>query len=289
MVAANRKATEPRVPSGKVQVITSNVLRSPPWLLIVREYLCHKWARMCFVCRNHNPVLSSFTTYHWVCNRVTRWVAHVEQKLLTLPERPSSPSVFNGVGIARLLVFCVWYFVDHCLSFFFWAFYCLSFFDLRLLITALVFSNFSYIPEHRNNNRTPSIPEHRNNNRTPSIPEHRNNNRTPSIPEHRNNNRTPSIPEDRNNNRTPSIPEHRNNNRTPSIPEHRNNNRTPFIPEHRNNNRTPSISEHRNNNNRTPSIPEHRTPSKNNNRTPSIPEYRNNNRTPSKNMSLHFY
>ena len=131
-------------------------------LLTVREYLCHKWTRMCFfLCRNHNPVLSSFTTYYWVFNRVTQWVIHMEQKLLTLPEHPSSPLVFNGVRIARSLVLCVWYFVDHCLSFFFQALYCLSsiygfwlplwylrstasdypfvILDLRLLITPLVY------------------------------------------------------------------------------------------------------------------------------------------------------
>ena len=27
-----------------------------------------KWPRMCSFCRNHNPVLSSFMTYHRVCN-----------------------------------------------------------------------------------------------------------------------------------------------------------------------------------------------------------------------------
>ena len=32
MVADNREATEPRVPLGYVEVITSNVLQSPPWL-----------------------------------------------------------------------------------------------------------------------------------------------------------------------------------------------------------------------------------------------------------------
>jgi hypothetical protein len=37
--------------------------------------------------------------------------------------------------------------VSHCLSFFFWPLYCLSFFDLWLQITALVSSNFfKYIP-----------------------------------------------------------------------------------------------------------------------------------------------
>ena len=33
--------------------------------------------------------------YLWCVTRVTRWVPHVEQKLLTLPEHPSSPLVCN--------------------------------------------------------------------------------------------------------------------------------------------------------------------------------------------------
>jgi hypothetical protein len=37
--------------------------------LTVTEYLCHKWQRICSVCRYHYPVLSSFMTYHRVCNK----------------------------------------------------------------------------------------------------------------------------------------------------------------------------------------------------------------------------
>jgi len=36
--------------------------------LTVREYLCHKWPRICSTCHKHFPVLSSFMTYHRVCN-----------------------------------------------------------------------------------------------------------------------------------------------------------------------------------------------------------------------------
>ena len=196
-------------------------------------YLCHKWPQICSVSRDHNPVLSSLMTYHWVCYKsnktgatsgagttypfgasefveillftclnglrvvnvvklhvftilvpccdvrydfcvtmiiasslllcvlfmlfvfiyviciylcylylltyngvqhdfhirwcscrvtITRRVSLVEKKLLTLPESLSSPSVFSGIR-----------FVDHCLSVFFWALYCLSF-DLRIFI-----------------------------------------------------------------------------------------------------------------------------------------------------------
>ena len=36
--------------------------------LTVTQYLCHKLPRICFICRKHFEVLSSFMTYHWVCN-----------------------------------------------------------------------------------------------------------------------------------------------------------------------------------------------------------------------------
>ena len=38
-------------------------------LLLVTWYLCHKWARMCSFCRNHNPVLSAFMIYIWACTK----------------------------------------------------------------------------------------------------------------------------------------------------------------------------------------------------------------------------
>ena len=33
------------------------------------EYLCHIWQRICSVCCNHNLVLSSFMTYHQICDK----------------------------------------------------------------------------------------------------------------------------------------------------------------------------------------------------------------------------
>jgi len=82
-------------------------------------------------------------TYHRVCNltRLTRRVSLVEQELLKPPEHLSSPPVFSGVRVSRSLALCVC-FVDRCLSFLFWPL-CFLFFDLRILITPLVFSNSS--------------------------------------------------------------------------------------------------------------------------------------------------
>ena len=77
--------------------------------------------------------------------RVRRWVPLVEQELLTLPEYLSSSPDFSGFRVARSLALCVTFcrslFV--LLFFFFWPLCCLSFFDLRILITPLVSSSSS--------------------------------------------------------------------------------------------------------------------------------------------------
>ena len=87
----------------------------------------------------------SFMSYHLFVTRLTRRVSLVEQKMLTLPEHLSSPSVLSGVRVTQPLVLCV-RFVYRCLSicpFFFWPLCCLFFFDIRILITPLVSSNSS--------------------------------------------------------------------------------------------------------------------------------------------------
>jgi len=71
-------------------------------------------------------------------------VSLVEQERLTLRKHLRLLSVFVGFLLLNLSssVNC---FVDCCLSFFFWPLFCLPFFDLRHLITPLVFPDFSYI------------------------------------------------------------------------------------------------------------------------------------------------
>ena len=59
-----KKATEP---SHNFESVT---ISSMTWV-VVTEYLCHKWPRICSVCRNHNSVLSWFMTYHKVCHKST--------------------------------------------------------------------------------------------------------------------------------------------------------------------------------------------------------------------------
>ncbi len=137
MAVANKEATEPRVPISYVEVITSKVVRSSPWLGWPLWNICvtndHEYAPLVANTSgffHHSWPITGFIT------RLTRRVSLVEQELLTLPKHLRSPPVFSGVHVTRSLV--LWLcFVDHCLSFcffFFWPLYCL-FFDLRILIT----------------------------------------------------------------------------------------------------------------------------------------------------------
>jgi len=48
-------------------IITSKVLRSPPWLGLPLRNMFHKWLRIHSTCRKHFPVLSSCMTYYRVC------------------------------------------------------------------------------------------------------------------------------------------------------------------------------------------------------------------------------
>ena len=58
MVTAIKEATEPRVPTELVEVIIWRVANMT-WLTVM-DYLCHKSPPICSVCRNHNPIISSF-------------------------------------------------------------------------------------------------------------------------------------------------------------------------------------------------------------------------------------
>ena len=109
------------------------------------------WCLLQFSCKNnvwiilvHILLMLFVFIYAYWCP--TRFPYHMRlvsyngnMELLTLPEHLRSSLVFSGVQVARFLGF----FVDRCLSFFFCPLCCLSVFDLRLLITPLVSSNFS--------------------------------------------------------------------------------------------------------------------------------------------------
>ena len=66
----------------------------------------------------------------------------IKQKLLALPEYLHSPPMFGEVRVTRYLVLCVILYRS-LLSCFFCPLRCMSFFDLRILLTPLVSSNSS--------------------------------------------------------------------------------------------------------------------------------------------------
>jgi len=83
------------------------------WLTVI-EYLSPKWQQISLVCRNHNPVLSSFMTCIQFVTRVTWLVPCVEQELLTLSKHLSSLRVLVGFMFLDFL-FSVEWFVNLCL------------------------------------------------------------------------------------------------------------------------------------------------------------------------------
>ena len=111
-------------------------------LLTVTEYLCLIWPLICSLCRNHNPMFSSFLTYHWICNKNNMRGATSGTGTADPSEPPRFTSCFSGTRVAQSSDFCVVFcrslFVF--LSFLPWPLSCL-FFDLLPLITLFVSSN----------------------------------------------------------------------------------------------------------------------------------------------------
>ena len=127
--------------------------------LTVTEYLCHKWPRVCSVWPQFGPFLIhdlfSNSSYHRVCNKSS----------ITYGTGTGHPSgapeftpVFSLIRIARSVVFCVMFCLCFFLSFcasvlsvvlqhtasaypfgILWPLCCLSFFNIRLLNTPLVY------------------------------------------------------------------------------------------------------------------------------------------------------
>ena len=60
----------PMVASGQVKVMTTNIFTVATMIWLTgTEYRCYKWPRICSVCGNHNPVLSSFISYDRICKK----------------------------------------------------------------------------------------------------------------------------------------------------------------------------------------------------------------------------
>jgi hypothetical protein len=116
------------------------------WLTVM-EYLCHKWplyVPLVVITSRSSPHSWHITGF---VTRLTRPVSLVEQGLLTLLEHMRSLPAVSGVRVTRSLVLYVC-FVDRCLpfcTFLLWPLCCLFFFDIRIMITPLVSSNFSSV------------------------------------------------------------------------------------------------------------------------------------------------
>jgi hypothetical protein len=108
------------------------------WLTAM-EYLCQKWPWICSTCRKHFPVLSSFMTYHQVCNYINTTGATGVAWTEYPSGAPEFTPVFSGVRVARSLAFCV-RLVDRCLSF------CTFSFGHCIVCSSSIYgSNSSYI------------------------------------------------------------------------------------------------------------------------------------------------
>jgi hypothetical protein len=76
-VATNEEANQPMVPCDLVQVITSkNLDRQNDFITCYGIYV-QQMTRDMSICHNHNPVVSSFMTYHSVSNRNNTMVATI--------------------------------------------------------------------------------------------------------------------------------------------------------------------------------------------------------------------
>ena len=104
--------------SGKVEVVTSNVLQSPSWPgSPVTAHLCYIWPWIYPSCHCLNQVFqSSFMPYHkiWLLTSVIR-VPLVGQELNILPEYPSSSPI--SVVFLFCVVFCIPLFIFFSFSF----------------------------------------------------------------------------------------------------------------------------------------------------------------------------
>ena len=94
-------------------------------------------------CRKHLPVPSSFMTYHRVCDQINTTGATSRAGTIYPSGTPEFTPTFQWAShysILRFMCMCCRSLLVLC-SFVFWSLCCLFFFDIRILITSLVFSN----------------------------------------------------------------------------------------------------------------------------------------------------
>jgi hypothetical protein len=120
----------------RLKLFESFTVATMIWL-IVREYLCHKWPRICSICRYCNP---SFPHSWLITGFVTRLTRRVHKWSRNCYHLSSCP-VFIGVRVGQSLVFCVVFCISLLVivSLLYWPLHC------HFLITSLVSSNLSHI------------------------------------------------------------------------------------------------------------------------------------------------
>ena len=113
------------------------------WLKVL-EYMCHKLPRICSTCI-HSPVLSSFTAYYLVRNKINTTCAISGTGTAYSSGAPEFTPGFRGIcliwSLFLIVMFCRSLFVF--LYFFLLPLCYLSFFNMRILIAPLVFSSSS--------------------------------------------------------------------------------------------------------------------------------------------------
>ena len=65
------------------------------------------WPQICSVCRNQNPVFSSWLTYHRVCNKSNTTSVICGAGTAHSSGAHEFTPCFSGISVARSLVFCV--------------------------------------------------------------------------------------------------------------------------------------------------------------------------------------
>ena len=70
---------------------------------IVNRYgiSCHIWPQICSVCLNHNSVLSSFMTYHQVCNK-KKLIGTTSGARLSYSDHMHSPPILHTLVLLNL-------------------------------------------------------------------------------------------------------------------------------------------------------------------------------------------
>ena len=83
----------------------------------------------------------------WFLFRITRRVQLVKQERYIIPKHSSSPTFVSGDDVSLILIFCVVFYrlLFACLPFCYSPLYCISLFDLWLLITTLESSNVLFM------------------------------------------------------------------------------------------------------------------------------------------------